>query len=235
MKLKKLYSFLSASLVSVAILNLTSAQAASITFDFFSTSASGVKGKIVFDDSVTPLSYPETPTVATYSGAIQFYSITNGTHSFSGTGINNQINVHNNLIINVHNNIIPINDPLNRTYGGDGLEFILGNGNISFLLRFMYPDSTVLNSLSLGDIFLQNAVASQVLQFPLPSDGSFSEIFTLLLIYDSSGLVIQDGTFFGSDFVTSTTVPEPLTIFGTATALGCGVLFKRKSSKKILS
>jgi len=27
-------------------------------------------------------------------------------------------------------------------------------------------------------------------------------------------------------------VPEPLTIFGTATALGCGVLFKRKSSKK---
>ena len=226
MKLKKLYSFLSASLVSVAILNLTSAQAASITFDFFSTSASGVKGKIVFDDSVTPLSYPETPTVATYSGAIQSYSITNGTRSFSGTGINNQINVHN--------NIIPINDPLNRTYGGDGLEFILGNGNISFLLRFMYPDSTVLNSLSLGDIFLQNAVASQVPQFP-SSDGSGGELYTLLLINDSSGLVIQDGTFFGSDFVTSTTVPEPLTIFGTATALGCGVLFKRKSSKKTLS
>ena len=30
-------------------------------------------------------------------------------------------------------------------------------------------------------------------------------------------------------------VPEPLTIFGTATALGCGVLFKRKSSKKTVS
>jgi hypothetical protein len=30
-------------------------------------------------------------------------------------------------------------------------------------------------------------------------------------------------------------VPEPLTIFGTATALGCGVLFKRKSFKKTLS
>ncbi len=27
-------------------------------------------------------------------------------------------------------------------------------------------------------------------------------------------------------------VPEPLTIFGTAIGLGCGVLFKRKSSKK---
>jgi hypothetical protein len=30
-------------------------------------------------------------------------------------------------------------------------------------------------------------------------------------------------------------VPEPLSIFGTATALGCGVLFKRKSSKKTVS
>ena len=227
MKLKKLYSFLSASLVSVAILNLTSAQAASITFDFFSTSASGVKGKIVFDDSVTPLDDLESrPTVATYSGAIQSYSITNGTRSFSGAGINNQINVHN--------NVIDINDPFNRTFAGDGLEFILGDGNISFFLRFMYPDSTVLNSLSLGDIFLQNAVASQVPQFP-SSDGSGGELYTLLLINDSSGLVIQDGTYFGSDFVTSTTVPEPLTIFGTATALGCGVLFKRKSSKKTLS
>jgi len=30
-------------------------------------------------------------------------------------------------------------------------------------------------------------------------------------------------------------VPEPLTIFGTTTALGCGVFFKRKSSKKTVS
>ncbi|HZH65087.1 MAG TPA: PEP-CTERM sorting domain-containing protein [Flavisolibacter sp.] len=30
-------------------------------------------------------------------------------------------------------------------------------------------------------------------------------------------------------------VPEPLTIFGTATALGCGVFFKQKSSKKTVS
>jgi hypothetical protein len=30
-------------------------------------------------------------------------------------------------------------------------------------------------------------------------------------------------------------VPEPLTIFGTAIGLGCGVLFKRKSSKKKVS
>jgi hypothetical protein len=30
-------------------------------------------------------------------------------------------------------------------------------------------------------------------------------------------------------------VPEPVTLLGTATALGCGVLFKRKSSKKTVS
>ena len=30
-------------------------------------------------------------------------------------------------------------------------------------------------------------------------------------------------------------VPEPLTIFGTATAIGCGILFKRKSFKKTVS
>jgi hypothetical protein len=30
-------------------------------------------------------------------------------------------------------------------------------------------------------------------------------------------------------------VPEPLTIFGTAIGLGCGVLFKRKSSRKTVS
>ena len=32
--------------------------------------------------------------------------------------------------------------------------------------------------------------------------------------------------------VVPVTVPEPLTIFGTATALGCGAFFKRKSFKK---
>jgi PEP-CTERM putative exosortase interaction domain len=38
---------------------------------------------------------------------------------------------------------------------------------------------------------------------------------------------------FGSDVVpVSEPVPEPLTIFGTAIGLGCGVLLKRKSSKK---
>jgi hypothetical protein len=43
---------------------------------------------------------------------------------------------------------------------------------------------------------------------------------------------LSSSTTLGDDIVP---VPEPLTIFGTATAVGCGVLFKRKSSKKTAS
>lgn len=96
----------------------------------------------------------------------------------------------------------------------------------------MYPDSTVLNSLSLRDIFLQKAVASQSPQFPLSSGGA---LFTLLLISDSSELVIQDGTYFGSDFVTSTTVPEPFTILGSLLAggmLSSGLILKRNRNNR---
>jgi hypothetical protein len=39
----------------------------------------------------------------------------------------------------------------------------------------------------------------------------------------------------GADVVPVVAVPEPLTIFGTAIGLGCGVLFKQKSSKKAVS
>jgi hypothetical protein len=54
---------------------------------------------------------------------------------------------------------------------------------------------------------------------------------------------IPRGSFIPESFGSTSTgsvydiepVPEPLTIFGTATALGCGALFKRKSSKKTLS
>jgi hypothetical protein len=37
---------------------------------------------------------------------------------------------------------------------------------------------------------------------------------------------------YGADVAHPQPVPEPLTIFGTTIGLGCGVLFKRKSSKK---
>jgi hypothetical protein len=52
---------------------------------------------------------------------------------------------------------------------------------------------------------------------------------TLVLPEISTGLSIPAS---GADVVP---VPEPLTIFGTAIGLGCGVLFKRKSFKKTVS
>jgi hypothetical protein len=56
------------------------------------------------------------------------------------------------------------------------------------------------------------------------------------LLYDQNG---RSGTFTNlqvsasaGDVVPVAAVPEPLTMFGTALGLGCGVLFKRKFSKK---
>jgi hypothetical protein len=56
------------------------------------------------------------------------------------------------------------------------------------------------------------------------------------LTYDESG---PFGVFTGLSISESgadvVPVPEPVTMFGTAIGLGCGVLFKRKSSKKAVS
>jgi hypothetical protein len=58
--------------------------------------------------------------------------------------------------------------------------------------------------------------------------GSFAFYDELDSLENSTKII----TGFGPDVVP---VPEPLTIFGTAIGLGCGVLFKRKSSKKAVS
>jgi hypothetical protein len=228
-KQKKLYSILTAGLVSVAAVSgITPARAATINFDFYSTSVSAVKGTIAFDDSVTtPGQVPGKPTVATYWGSVESYSITNGNLSFSGNTIGfNQINLHNNTI--------DINDSINRTYAGDGIEFLIGDGDTFLILRFLYPNTTVLNSLSLSDISLRNAIASQAPQLPLPGSSFGGAIFTFLQVSNSSGYAIQDGTYFGSDFVTSTSIPEPSTILGSLLAtgiLGTGSALKRKNKK----
>jgi hypothetical protein len=228
-KQKKLYSILATGLVAVAVTSgIIPAHAATINFDFYSTSASGVRGRIAFDDSVTTLGeVPGKPTVARYWGSVQSYSITNGKRSFSGRSLgSNQINLYNNTI--------DINDPINRTYAGDGLEFFMGDGDTFLFLRFLYPNTTLLNSLSLSDISLRNAIASQAPQLPLPGSSFGGAIFTLLQVSNSSGYAIQDGTYFGSDFVTSTSVPEPSTILGSLLAtgiLGAGSALNRKNKK----
>jgi hypothetical protein len=90
---------------------------------------------------------------------------------------------------------------------------------------------TISNTTNIANFFFN--VLSPV------KDGK-SDVFQVVVNY-----VYQDDTSF-SGFTTAQVtlnnetydvepVPEPLTIFGTATALGCGVLFKRKSSKKTLA
>ena len=231
MKLQQICLLFTANLASVIVISdMTPAQAALINFDFSSTSSSGVRGRIIFDNSVTvPGQRPSQPTVARYLGAIQSYEITDGTSTFNGEGT---FNLND---IGVFDNIIDTSDPLNRIYAGDGLEFSIRDGGIFLFLRFLYSDTTVLNSLALTDISLQNVITSSVPRLPLGSGG---RLFTLLQVSNFGEVIIEDGNFFDSDFVTSTvpvSVPEPkfraLTILSTATALGFGTKFKHKLFK----
>ena len=64
-------------------------------------------------------------------------------------------------------------------------------------------------------------------------DVSTAQVEYLLKSGNSSGRPVVD--FVSNGTLDVQPVPEPLTIFGTATALGCGALFKRKSSKKTVS
>jgi len=65
-----------------------------------------------------------------------------------------------------------------------------------------------------------------------PVKDGISDLFDAKVFYEENGLQGETPFASGADVVP---VPEPLTIFGTATAFGCGVLFKRKFSKKTVS
>ncbi len=72
---------------------------------------------------------------------------------------------------------------------------------------------------------------------PKPQKDGTSDIFRVILTYffkvGNAEIPIITATEPLFDVVPKTEpVPEPLTMFGTAIGLGCGVLFKRKSSKK---
>jgi hypothetical protein len=58
-----------------------------------------------------------------------------------------------------------------------------------------------------------------------------SDLFNVRAIYRDGESAVSQLTSIAPGVVDVVPVPEPLTIFGTATALGCGALFKRKSSK----
>jgi len=123
------------------------------------------------------------------------------------------------------------------------------NGAIKFL-NFSYdnselsfdPSQSIINFISTRDtetiveIVNTETIVNLAFNVLQPRKDGQSDLFGAFAIYQVSNsdpmirtTLVADGSFDVEP------VPEPVTIFGTATALGCGVLFKRKSSKKTVS
>jgi hypothetical protein len=77
-------------------------------------------------------------------------------------------------------------------------------------------------------------ITFKVLQGVKKDQGGSGDFFSVRARYTNASVEFPISSNDTVDVVPKP-VPEPLTIFGTATALGCGVLFKRKSSKKTVS
>jgi PEP-CTERM putative exosortase interaction domain len=135
---------------------------------------------------------------------------------------------------------------------GDSITFIFslnpGSSSPSRFISFTEPgyDGSEL-SLRTNESFTVSAntlitntitVATRTFDVLTPVRDGKSDIFNISALYRESNL---PGTPLNPILPVSSTsvadvvpepVPEPLTMFGTALGLGCGVLFKRKSSKK---
>jgi hypothetical protein len=107
-------------------------------------------------------------------------------------------------------------------YDYDGTELSLRKEEIE-------PPNTIVNNTR-----TIATITFDVLQ-GVKKDGQ-SDLFGAYALYNEGG---KDDPTTNTPDATGTfdvqPVPEPLTIFGTALGLGCGVLFKRKSFKKTLS
>jgi hypothetical protein len=137
---------------------------------------------------------------------------------------------------------------------GDSIEFILAFNSqtpVGKQIRFILPDVLAdPNELSAVSIDLNpNTPPGSIVDFTTSVARARFDVIRAIgdglndvsarILYQEIDLVSGEesevkATLFapGGDVVP---VPEPLTIFGTATAFGCGVLFKRKSSKKTVS
>jgi hypothetical protein len=93
-----------------------------------------------------------------------------------------------------------------------------------------FSEWLTVDPFTIGDVVDKaETIASFKLKFDKPVKDGRSDFGATVSYQDlGSGQTFAAGAN-GGDVVP---VPEPLTIFGTATAFGCGVLFKRKSSKK---
>jgi hypothetical protein len=80
-------------------------------------------------------------------------------------------------------------------------------------------------------------IAALIFNVTNPIRDGLGDVSATRVRYQIGNTITENVTTYGSSNpgLDVQPVPEPLTIFGTATALGCGVLFKRKSSKKTVS
>jgi hypothetical protein len=133
---------------------------------------------------------------------------------------------------------------------GDSIEFLLKvdpSGSFgsqeSIKIRTISNVSHDFNELSLPEIVPVQSALNTTLTTITTIASLFSEVRQPVKDNQNDVTVrvsYQVGNMFGTTGMNVSggdvqPVPEPLTIFGTATALGCGVLFKRKSSKKTVS
>jgi hypothetical protein len=149
--------------------------------------------------------------------------------------------------------VVPVGGSLQKN-PGDSIDFILAfnpQTPVGKAIRFLFPDVKAdpdeLSALSID--FNPTTPPGSIIDFTttvavarfnvINSIGDGLNDISASILYQEIDLVSGEAselkaTLFapGGDV---RPVPEPLTIFGTATALGCGVLFKRKSSKKTVS
>ena len=111
--------------------------------------------------------------------------------------------------------------------------------NVLFLetLQFDYDRSELSFSggttLPLNTLLTQPEIIAR-LTFTViqPVKDGVSDLFNAKVYFRQGGSPGETSPAFAGDVEP---VPEPVTIFGTATAIGCGILFKRKSFKKTVS
>jgi len=129
-------------------------------------------------------------------------------------------------------------EPGNQVVRVQGWEEVQGGGTNPFFdtseleqvtsLQWQIPLNFPLN------LEVRRIIATWKLKAKTPVQDTIPDVSARLNYNEETtfGLVPTTSPASGSDVVP---VPEPLTMFGTALGLGCGVLFKRKSSKKTVS
>ncbi|MEM6398770.1 MAG: PEP-CTERM sorting domain-containing protein [Cyanobacteria bacterium P01_D01_bin.116] len=118
--------------------------------------------------------------------------------------------------------------------GSINFEDLIDSGNSSVDFNLNFTDD--------GDFILEGSTATEEGQDPVPvinamldENGDLSTFSTEIATVNlNTGEIFRPDTrqLIGRN---ATQVPEPLTIFGTVTALGFATVFKRKYSKKIKS